>query len=42
MDPFLIGVIGIVILIILLFSRMPIGVGMGHCGIFWICSRCGL
>jgi tripartite ATP-independent transporter DctM subunit len=32
MDPFLIGVIGIGILIILLFSKMPIGAGMAIVG----------
>jgi tripartite ATP-independent transporter DctM subunit len=32
MDPFLIGVIGIVILIVLLFSKMPIGAGMAIVG----------
>jgi tripartite ATP-independent transporter DctM subunit len=32
MDPFLIGVIGIIILILLLFSKMPIGAGMAIVG----------
>lgn len=32
MDPFLIGVFGIVILIVLLFSKMPIGAGMAIVG----------
>ncbi len=32
MDPFLIGVAGIVILIVLLFSKMPIGAGMAIVG----------
>ncbi|MGD9188824.1 MAG: TRAP transporter large permease [Desulfobacteraceae bacterium] len=32
MDPFLIGVIGIIILIVLLFSKMPIGAGMAIVG----------
>ena len=41
MDPFLIGVIGIVILIILLFSRMPIGVGMAIVGFFGFAAVVG-
>lgn len=32
MDPFLIGVIGIAVLIVLLFSKMPIGAGMAIVG----------
>lgn len=32
MDPFLIGVIGIVVLILLLFSKLPIGAGMALVG----------
>lgn len=32
MDPFVIGLIGIVVLIILLFSKMPIGAGMAIVG----------
>lgn len=41
MDPFLIGVIGIVILIVLLFSKMPIGAGMAIVGFFGFAAVVG-
>lgn len=34
MDPFLIGIVGIAVLIVLLFSKMPIGAGMAIVGFF--------
>jgi tripartite ATP-independent transporter DctM subunit len=41
MDPFLIGVIGIAILIVLLFSKMPIGAGMAIVGFFGFAAVVG-
>jgi C4-dicarboxylate transporter DctM subunit len=42
MDPFLIGVIGIVLLIILLFSKLPIGAGMALVGFLGFAAVVGL
>jgi C4-dicarboxylate transporter DctM subunit len=42
MDPFLIGVVGIIILIFLLFSKLPIGAGMAIVGFFGFAAVVGL
>ena len=41
MDPFLIGVIGIIVLIFLLFSKLPIGAGMAIVGFFGFAAVVG-
>ena len=41
MDPFVVGVIGIFVLIVLLFSKMPIGAGMAIVGFFGFAAVVG-